>query len=202
MRTALNANGFLYLAVLLLLNVSCQQSKDSIVAPAPPADNLLYTDLTGKEVKPGGVVTLDLNKDGIQDFIFETQLVGDAVYRLDKVQYLIASGVDSYLPINDQESMARFNKGDEIPLNDFNGFFWYKISSNVLVQKVISETKPSYWEGNWKASNHHFLPVQVYKNEKRFVGWIEISVDTVAEKLVLHKAALSTIPERSVKAGS
>jgi hypothetical protein len=162
MRTVLKPNGFLLVVGLLLLATSCKESNQPDILPKPPENTLPlesveYTDLTGKEIKRGDALRLDLNKDGIRDFSFGTQLVGDPLMGVDKVQYCVLSGEESYLPINEEETMARFNKGEVIPLEDFGGFFWNRISFNVLVQKIISETKPPYWEGNWKASHHHFF---------------------------------------------
>ena len=44
------------------------------------------------------------------------------------------------------------------------------------------------------------LPACINKDEKPYHGWIEISFDTVAEKLILHKAAISTEANKTVKA--
>jgi hypothetical protein len=43
--------------------------------------------------------------------------------------------------------------------------------------------------------------VQVKKGGQAFLGWIEMSFDKEAEKLILHKAALSTIANKEIKAG-
>jgi len=45
------------------------------------------------------------------------------------------------------------------------------------------------------------LPVQVLVNNQRFNGWVELSFDMSAEKIILHKAAISKLPERGVIAG-
>lgn len=198
--------GLWVLTAFLVLTAACQKTDDQGVVPKPPdtdlpAESVEYTDLTGKEIKRGEGLALDLNKDGIRDFVFGTQLVGDPFDKVDKVQYTVLSGVDSYLPINAEESIARFRKGEEIPISNFGGFIWYRISFSVLAQKIISETKPPYWEGDWKASRHDFLPVQVYKDQKRYAGWIELSFDTLNETLIFHRAAISKTPERSLKAG-
>jgi hypothetical protein len=38
-------------------------------------------------------------------------------------------------------------------------------------------------------------------NKQRFNGWIELSFDTNGEKIILHKAAISKMPEKYVIAG-
>ena len=48
---------------------------------------------------------------------------------------------------------------------------------------------------------HKYLPVQLNKNNKLYNGWIELSFDSAASKLVLHKAAFSAEENKDVKAG-
>ena len=58
-----------------------------------------------------------------------------------------------------------------------------------------------YWDGIWKRASHHFLPVQVTRNGKTYNGWMEISFDMSGDKLVLHKAGISTENDKEIKAG-
>jgi len=46
-----------------------------------------------------------------------------------------------------------------------------------------------------------FLPYQVVENNKLYNGWIELTVNTAGEKVVVHKAAISKEPDKIVKAG-
>jgi hypothetical protein len=45
------------------------------------------------------------------------------------------------------------------------------------------------------------LPIQIKKDNKRFNGWVELSFDMDAEKVILHRAAISKLPESQVIAG-
>jgi hypothetical protein len=57
------------------------------------------------------------------------------------------------------------------------------------------------WEGNWKTATKKYLPIQVRKNNLRFNGWIELTVDTLHEKIILHRAAISKAGEKEIIAG-
>ena len=45
------------------------------------------------------------------------------------------------------------------------------------------------------------MGVQVEKEGKVFQGWIELSFDQAAQKLVLHRAAISREPGKTIRAG-
>ena len=67
----------------------------------------------------------------------------------------------------------------------------FEASSVELVRKVTVMDASVFWESNWKAATRKYLPVQVIKNNQRFNGWVELTVDIVNEKVVLHRAAIS-----------
>src|SRR5439155_20250618 len=90
-------------------------------------------------------------------------------------------------------------KGDSIALSH-PGYNLWEISSIVLAEKII-DNNGNHWEGLWKNADHQYLPVQVEKNNKLYHGWIELSFDTTREVMILHKSAISTEENKTVKAG-
>ncbi|NOU17060.1 MAG: hypothetical protein HOO91_05830 [Bacteroidales bacterium] len=185
----------------LLIFISCRKED---VKPLPPEDQLEmeYFDLSNKEIKaftPG--FSVDVNHDGRRDIKFGTLLVGDPIEQVDNVQFFISTDIGVCLPVNNNESIPVLSKGDSILLDDLNGYQWFELSSIVLVQKVISYNNPDSWDGLWKDANHKFIPFQVKNADKRYNGWVEISVDISNEKLILHKAAISTAADQIVCAG-
>jgi hypothetical protein len=186
--------------VVMLTLVSCKkETKDT---PAVPRPEMEYFNLNNREIKantPG--FFMDVNHDSRPDLAFTTLLVGDPVYQVDKLQFLITSNIKINLPVNDNEEVPVMKNGQSIVPEDFNGYHWFELSSILLVQKIISFTAPDVWEGHWKNAVHNYLPYQVNENGKRYNGWVELSVDIAGEKIVLHKAAISKEPDRIVKAG-
>jgi hypothetical protein len=194
-----NTPPFLLLLLAATSLFSCKKEK---LTELPVPGNMSYIDLQNKEILFGkGSVSLDLNNDGRKDLVFGTRLVGDPIDMTDKWQWLVFSDIFTNLPVNAQEEIPILHKSDSIPVNDFNGYTWYQLSSILLAQKVISMSGPDRWEGAWKNVIKKHLPLQVVKNEKRYNGWLELSFDTIGEKVILHRAAICNAAETGVKAG-
>jgi hypothetical protein len=170
--------------------------------PKPPTQmEMDYINLNDKEMAFGESHSLDLDKDGRLDFEFYTILIGDPIAKQDMKKYCARSRISAFLPMNEQEHLPVLNMGDPIPLENFQGYTWYGAAWAELAQKIISVNGPEIWDGEWKDSDHQYLPIQITRNNQRFNGWIELSFNKETEKLILHKAALSTKPEGEVKAG-
>ncbi|HEX7844899.1 MAG TPA: hypothetical protein VF476_03800, partial [Chitinophagaceae bacterium] len=75
------------------------------------------------------------------------------------------------------------------------------VSEVFLGEKIIGVNQPVYWQGPWKDVSHKFLAVQIVKNDLKYNGWIELTFDTANERLILHRAAISTEAGKEVKAG-
>ncbi|MGN6530351.1 MAG: hypothetical protein ACTHK0_01180 [Ginsengibacter sp.] len=179
----------------LFILASCDKP---VVHPDPTMN---YIDLENKEVKFSESASVDINKDGMADVRFSTKFLGDPIAKKDMHIYLATSRSNCRLPVNANENPPVLSKGEPIPLENFAGYTWYENTQIQLVQKVTEITGDPYWEGLWKSGNHQYLPVQVMANKQRFNGWMELSFDTNGEKIILHKAAISKLPETFVIAG-
>lgn len=186
---------FLLLAFAAIILSSCTKDLGNLDQPS-----MRYTDLQNAEIKYGTRQRLDLDGDGTVDFSFQTQLVGDPILQRDRLQYFVASTIKTNLLNDNNDESPLLSKGEPIKLSH-PGYTWYEVSAIVLTEKITTMTPPAFWQGRWSAANHKFLPVQIDKAGKLYLGWIELSMDKTAEKLVLHKAAISLAPNQSVRAG-
>lgn len=159
-----------------------------------------HTDLQDIEVRPGSSRSLDLDGDGTKDFFFYTQLVGDPVLKRDRLQYYAGSTIKTNLLSDANDESPVLPQGAQVMLNH-QGYTWYEISAIVLTEKITTMTPPSFWQGRWSEASHQYLPVQINKGGKLYMGWIELSMDKTAEKLVLHRAAIAKEPGRTVRTG-
>ena len=192
-------NKYFFFAVLLMVIAGCK--KDSVVQPIPvPVHPLMfYKDLGNFEVSKGHSLTLDIDNDGISDCSFSVQLVGDPIMKVDKLQYYVFSRIKLNL-LNDQnDESPMLNKYDLIK-NEHPGYTWYELSFILLTQKIISDGGNT-WLGLWKNADHKYLPFQIVKDNNLFHGWIELSMNTVTGKLILHRSGISTEANKEVKAG-
>lgn len=126
--------------------------------------------------------------------------MGDPHLLIDKIQYCAESMVDSNFLVNQNDEVYTREKGDLITTNITSAYEWFQLSLTVLIQKNIGMVDPPFWTGLWKDVQHKFLPGQIIKNNKCNNGWIEISIDKVAEKLIVPSSAISLLPEKDMLA--
>lgn len=190
----------LSIALISIFAVACK--KEKVLPVTPPAAShpvMTYKSLGNVEVKYGQSQYVDIDNDGSTDFKFAVLLVGDPVLQRDRIQFYANSGIKRNLLNNQADESPILNKGDSIG-KVHNGYTWWEISAIVLAEKIV-DNHGSHWEGLWKDADHKYLPVQFEKNNKLYHGWIELSFHTNEEKLILHKAAVSTEEDKSVQAG-
>lgn len=189
---------FLFAAMVIVLFSSCKRIDVEITIP----EDMTYVNLNNRTVAfQQGPVVLDLDHNYENDLIFSVWLVGDPILEQDKRQFRVSSGIHTRLAVNANEETPVMGVGDMIYLSSFNGYNWYEVSSIILVQRVEGMYGPIFWTGNWQTAYHRYLPFQLVKNNQRYNGWVELTVDLEQEKIILHKAAYSNLPERKIRAG-
>lgn len=194
----------LIIALLFLILNACTK-KDFKQEPGLPGQHpsdLMITDLNDIEVKQQQHQSLDLDKDGVTDVLFATWEIGDPIEKEDEILFFAASGTKSSLMIGEDNFSPKFNQDELIPVKAPRGYEWYIVAQVELAMKNISDTKPPYWEKEWKDASHKFLAIQVNRSGRLYQGWIELSMDTVQSKLILHRAAIAKQSERAVRAGN
>jgi hypothetical protein len=191
---------YLLLAFVVLAS-ACDKDRSGDSDPGPV---MKYVDLNNREIKLNQEAILDIDEDGRMDVAFLVYHIGDPVGQQEKIRFTILSsarlaflvkdqGDQSYSPVKSVDDII--HTANELP------YEWWGASETFLAQKVIGIAQPPYWEGNWKNAHHQFFPYQFTKDGKTYNGWIELSFDMQHEKLVLHKAATSTVEEVDIRAG-
>ena len=191
---------FFGLLLPVLLLTACDD-KDNIQPPTQVHPKMRYTELNNVTIKFGQQNSLDIDGDNMKDLLFSTVLVGDPIARVDKRRYFVTASFDVFSLVNEQEETPALDKEDVITIGNPRDFNWYNASSLVLAEKIIEETGPGHWEGNWKNADHKYLPVQVRKNNLRHNGWVEVSFKMDSEEVILHRAAFAVEAGKEVKAG-
>ena len=189
---------FYPLFVMMITIIGCKVQD----LPAP-IDNpqMQYSDLQNAELKYQQLYQLDIDGNGSTDFSFSTLLVGDPVLKQDRLQFIAHSKIGTNLLNNENDQSPVLNYGDKISFVH-PGYEWLEISAIELAEKTTGMTGPVYWDGFWKNVSHQYLPVQLKKKGKYYHGWVELSFDINSEKLILHRAAISTKAGKEIKAGS
>lgn len=182
----------------VLLIASCKKTTDILIQP-PPANSMIYTDLQQAPVTYAHPVLVDMDNDAVADLFFSVLLLGDPILQRDRLQFYAHSEPNRNL-LNDANDQSPVLNKFDIVSKYHTGYTWWEVSSILLAEKIITDNG-SYWTGLWKDADHKYLPVQFAKDKKLYHGWVEISFDTNNEKIILHRAGLSTIEDISVKAG-
>ena len=189
-------------ATCIFLLAACTKNKpEPTQPPATTHPAMTYLNLHDTAVAFNRAASFDLDGNGEKDVYFSTLLVGDPVYQVDKRQWLVSSSFNANLPVNANEQIPVLRSQDSIPVVNFSGYSWYNASSILLAQKILSDNQPPYWEGAWKEAFHRFIPIQIIKQDGLYNGWVEVSFSTAEEKVILHKAAVSTEANKTIKAG-
>ncbi|HEX4877793.1 MAG TPA: hypothetical protein VFV31_14045 [Chitinophagaceae bacterium] len=181
--------------------VSCKK-ETTVENPSPlPEVEMIYSNLNNLEIKYLKDAVVDINKDNRVDLLFEVLRVGDFVNKVDKFKFNILTSIYTSVPVNSIEQIPVMQKGAIVPVANFSGNEWYSASEINLFEKVLFENGAVQWRGNWLTVQKGFLPFQIRINNQRHNGWIEVTADQANERLVLHRAAYSKLPNKDVKAG-
>jgi len=193
---------YILASLAIIISFTSCKKEEVVKPPVEQQPEMEYFDLNNREIRanhPGFL--FDVNSDGRNDLAFTTLLVGDPIEEMDKLQFLILTNIGVNLPVNSKEEIPVLGKGDQIITESSGSYQWFDLASIMLVQKNTSLMQDPFWTGHWKNALNKYLPYQMIVDGKKYNGWIELSVDIIQEKIVLHKAAISKVANVNVKAG-
>jgi hypothetical protein len=188
------------LLIFCIAITACRKEKNNTVPP-PAGPVMNYTNLQNFEVKQGQHRLINLNGDNKSDFLFNTVLIGDPILRRDRLQFQAVSGISAYVLADPFNNTVVLSIGDAISATAPAGYEWFEAQDILLAEKITPETGATFWQGAWKDISNKYLPLQLRSNNVVYNGWIELSMDKAAERLILHKVAISTEAGKDVKAG-
>ncbi|WP_046369401.1 hypothetical protein [Flavihumibacter petaseus] len=192
-----------FLMALAFAVSSCERSVENPRQPSPEPPKtqpeMTYIDLGNVTVGFGQAKGVDLTADGQPDLIFGTVLVGDPILKRDRRQYTVVSAQKRNLLNDATDQTPALHQRDGITAAH-PGYLWWDLSSIVLAEKIVTYTN-TFWQGNWKDAGHRYLPIQIDLQGKKYHGWVELSLPGAEEKIILHRAAVSKVPDVAVMAG-
>jgi len=193
---------FIFVLATATFLFSCSKDENQIIPPPAPSHPAMhYTDLQNKEVDYNSGQVIDIDQNGTNDFLFKTTPIGDPIGRVDKLRFSAISSIHASLFVSGENASPVLNKGDVISRQNKLPYEWFIVSEVEMAEKITSFEVPAFWQGGWKDASHQFLAVQVTKDEQQYQGWVELSIDTANDKLILHRSAISKEASKDVKAG-
>jgi hypothetical protein len=188
-----------------LLYFSCKKQPVEQPPVINPETGIELFNLKDVAVRYGqSPILFDFDKDGFADLKFGVVLVGDPVLHQDRREYRVSSGIHSKLAVHAvTENVPVMQDGDWIPIENFEGYNWWLVSSAILVQRVEHADGAITWNGHWKEAVKKYLPFQLINENtnQRYAGWVELTVQLAEEKIILHRMALSRVAEKRIRAG-
>ncbi|HMO61836.1 MAG TPA: hypothetical protein PKC39_12560 [Ferruginibacter sp.] len=188
-----------------LLFFSCKKENSRTPPVVDPGSGIEYFNLHDTVVHYGSTpISFDFDGDGFSDLRFSVALIGDPILKQDIRTFRVSTGIHSKLAVSSNtEHIPMLPHGAVIPLEDFDGYQWWLVSSAILVERIENATGQIWWQGQWKDAKNKYLPFQLIDADtlKRYTGWVELTVDINTEKIILHRMALSRVAEKLVRAG-
>ena len=197
MKQILLAAVIIFVATIL---ASCEKDRDITTTPAHP--QMTYRDLSSRVVNITTPAGIDISGDGTSDVWFEIFYTRDQASNTDYHRFVASSGETSRLMIRDATSATVLAAGAAISTQVANGHEWKSPAQAELAKRTLVQgTGAISWEGAWKDAQRKFLAVQVTQNNQVYNGWIELSFDTAAERVILYRAAISREAAKDIEAG-
>lgn len=194
------APGFLMLSILIS---ACQDDND----PGIIENTIIYkTDGRTTQDDIPGPIALDINENGIVDFVLFTELTanstGDRLY----------AGINPIGPnlmktgpaINDNFLSMGFivaeDLGATIDESLLDNERWFTDHAALVIRNTPT-TGAIFYEGNW-AEGDQMVGIQFFEGQSMYFGWLRIGFDKTTEKLTLVDFAYESVANKSIIAGA
>lgn len=189
--------------LLMLLAVSCAKKKDDrIPNPNPPAPaDMTYNDLGNVTVTLNQMYPVDLDKDGVGDARFRVLASGSGSDGTVDDLYQLNPAPRHRVLLNEENRSPVYNLGDTIRFQNIAGYEWMALNVVEMAKRSVSANTPTRWEGNFTNVNRKYIAFQVSRYNSFYNAWIELTIDTAANRMILHKSGVSNISGRPVVAG-
>lgn len=137
---------------------------------------------------------LDIDKDGMSDFLFTTLYVNeeDGIH----TKYIVnAIGENEILTVDNNAAVA--DNGN--PLEAFGNIEWNNHPAYILEQVDNGETRE--WTGLWSGDRDQYIGIKLMKNGHAYTGWVKVFIDQANEQAQVEGYAINRVPESMIQAG-
>ncbi len=142
----------------------------------------------------GNSFNLDIDKDGMNDFMFTTLYINedDGIH----TKYLANSlGDNQLLSAGNDAAMA--DAGN--PLESFGNIEWNTNPVNILEE--VNNGSETSWRGLWSGDRDQYIGIRLVKDNTTYTGWVKVRIDQENEKAQVVEYAINRVPESMIQAG-
>ncbi|MET7000035.1 hypothetical protein [Chitinophaga defluvii] len=184
----------------LFLIASCLLLQSCFNDPPPEPVNYTYKslrDTTSSYLHP---FELHMFADTSADFYFTVGLTHDT--RGTHANFFMLPLKSNRVQVKGEGDIPVFANGDAISGTLATPYRWDKITGK-FCELIVKDPPPidSTWEGAWSGAVKKYIPVQLHDHNKVYNGWISMSIDTVARKMILHEFGWNKIAGENAVAG-
>lgn len=137
---------------------------------------------------------LDIDKDGVSDFLFATLYTGeeDGIH----TKYIVnAIGENEVLSVDNNAALANV----ENPIEEFGNIHWEHAPVNIL--EKVDNGKTNTWNGLWSGDRDQYIGIRLVKNGHAYTGWVKVFIDQINEQAQVEEYAINRIAEGAINAG-
>ncbi len=137
---------------------------------------------------------LDVDKDGMSDFLFTTLYVNeeDGIH----TKYVVnAIGQNEILSVDNNAAVA--DAGN--PLEQFGNISW--ANSPVYILEQVDNGQTREWKGLWSGDRDQYVGIKLVKDGHAYTGWVKVFIDQSDEKAQVEGYAINRVPESVIAAG-
>jgi hypothetical protein len=165
----------------------------SLFALAPlAAARIVYTK-TRQAIGSNGIYALDLNHDGVIDFVIQQHGSNGSTR-------LLAKGAVGNAVEGTKYSASALKKGSVI---GSRGRFVSSSYGKSMAAHVLTSGGRSYWSGQWPNVTNRYLGLRFQIDGKTHYGWARLSTQTAGDQITatLTGYAYETIAHKRIRAG-
>jgi hypothetical protein len=130
-----------------------------------------------------GEHSIDLNSDGKDDISWEIRYIGNET--TTDALFTVRSRNSAELLHNHQF----FERGDTITFDAIDPWFWHSFPSDLASLR----TNTGIWRGNWVGQTG-YLPIKISANNSMHTGWVNLTMDTVNQKIIFNYSDFNIQP--------
>ncbi len=140
---------------------------------------------------------LDIDRDGKNDFVFQT--VSVSLEGSVHTKYLIQALQNHQ--VMDVAGSAAISEAGEAISNDMpRGNVRWTESHGEIIESVYNGESLN-WNGTWSGDRAQYLGVKLVKEGKSYLGWVRVELNPETEQAFVKEYAINRLPNADIASG-
>jgi hypothetical protein len=182
----------LILATLFLLSIAWSSGEVKRTEDMESSDAIAHVAFdTPATFGFGNSFSLDVDRDGNDDFMFTTIFVPGEANMHSK--YLVnAIGENEILSVDGSTAINE----DGMSISELGNVNWSRGDS-----EIIEQLDNGSWNGTWSGDRDQYIGIKLIKDGKSYNGWVKVTIDQENATAFVEGYAINRVPNGSIVAG-